>query len=139
MFGAIIILSFVFFSCQPLPKDVPLEKYRKQFIEGQVLIEDSLKNKAPQGERFLIISVRDLQNPMPLAVLRVKNPHFPYHFKITGKHKLSHDRLMEGDVIVTARLSKSETAEPKKGDLVGSTTAKVGTKGVRIVINSEVE
>ena len=90
-----LILIFLIFSCQPLPKDVPLEKYRNQFIEGQVLFDDSLKGKVPKGDYFLIISVRDLENPMPIAVLRVKKPKFPYHFKITGRHKLNHYRITE--------------------------------------------
>ncbi len=133
-----LLIAF-FFSCQPLPKDIDLEKYRNQFIEGTVDIDPALKDKLPKGEKFLIISVRDLQNPMPLAVLRVKNPSFPYHFKITGKHKLDHQRLMEGQVIINARVSTSAQAEVKKGDLVGSATAKVGTRGVKILINTEVE
>ncbi len=122
-----------------MPKDVPLEKYRSQFIEGQVLLEDSLKNKLPKGNRFLIISVRNLEDPMPIAVLRVKNPSFPYRFKIRGKHKLRHDKIMEGDVIITARISSTQIAEAKKGDLIGSTQARVGTKGIKILINTEVE
>ncbi len=122
-----------------MPKDVPLEKYRSQFIEGQVLLEDSLKNKLPKGDRFLIISVRNLEDPMPIAVLRVKNPSFPYRFKIRGKHKLRHDKIMEGDVIITARISSTQTAEAKKGDLIGFTQARVGTKDVKILINTEVE
>ncbi len=122
-----------------MPKDVPLEKYRSQFIEGQVLLEDSLKNKLPKGDRFLIISVRNLEDPMPIAVLRVKNPSFPYRFKIRGKHKLRHDKIMEGDVIITARISSTQTAEAKKGDLIGFTQARVGTKDIKILINTEVE
>lgn len=135
----LILLAFLFFSCQPLPKDVPLEKYRSQFIEGQVLLEDSLKDKLPKGDRFLIISVRNLEEPMPIAVLRVKNPNFPYKFKVTGKHKLRHDKIMEGDVIITARISSKQTAEPQKGDLVGFAQARVGMKGVKILIDREVE
>jgi hypothetical protein len=134
-----LILIFLIFSCQPLPKDVPLEKYRNQFIEGQVFLDDSLRGKVPKGDHFLIISVRDLENPMPIAVLRVKNPKLPYHFKITGKHKLSHDRIMEGQVVLTARISPSDKAEVQKGDLIGSTNALVGTRGVKIIINTEVK
>jgi hypothetical protein len=93
----------------------------------------------PKGDHFLIISVRDLENPMPIAVLRVKNPKLPYHFKITGKHKLSHDRIMEGQVVLTARISPSDKAEVQKGDLIGSTNALVGTRGVKIIINTEVK
>ena len=134
-----LILIFLIFSCQPLPKDVPLEKYRNQFIEGQVLFDDSLKGKVPKGDYFLIISVRDLENPMPIAVLRVKKPKFPYHFKITGRRKLNHDRIMEGQVLLTARISVSDKAEIQKGDLMGSTNALVGTRGVKIIINTEVK
>lgn len=122
-----------------MPKDVPLEKYRNQFIEGQVILDEKLKDKVPKGGNFLIISVRDLEDPMPLAVLRVKDPKFPYNFKITGKHKLRHERIMEGDVIITARLSKESTAEAKRGDLIGTVQAKVGTRDVKIIIKDEVE
>ncbi len=139
MLKLLVFLVSLLFACQPLPKEVPLEKYRNQFIEGEVVLDEALKDKVPKGKTFLIISVRDLENPMPLAVLRVKNPKLPYKFKITGKHKLSHDRIMEGQVIITARLSSSDKAEAQKGDLVGSTNAQVGTRGVIIKINSEVE
>lgn len=134
----LLVLLFLTFACQPLPKDVPLEKYRNQFIEGEVYVDKNLASKLPKGERFLIISVRDAESPAPLAVLKVKNPEFPYRFKITGKHKLRHDRIMEGQVFITARISQSDSAELKKGDLLGTATAQVGTRGVRILINTEV-
>ncbi len=139
MLKILVLFISLLFACQPLPKEVPLEKYKNQFIEGEAVLEKSLKNKVPKGNTFLIISVRDLENPMPLAVLRVKNPELPYKFKITGKHKLSHDRIMEGQVIITARLSNSDNTEAQKGDLVGFANAQAGAKGVIIKINSEVE
>ena len=71
---------------------------------------------------------------MPVAVLRVKNPEFPYRFKVYGKHKIRQDRMIEGDLIVSARISKSPTADIKGGDLVGSAQAKAGDKNVVIVI-----
>ncbi|SNZ11095.1 c-type cytochrome biogenesis protein CcmI/CycH [Hydrogenobacter hydrogenophilus] len=135
------LLSFLvvfFLSCQPVPKDVPIEKYKNQFIKGTVDLSPELKSKIPKGDYFLIISVRDLQNPMPIAVLRVKKPEIPYAFKITGKNKLDHSRIMEGDVIITARISKSPMAEIQKGDLVGTLQTKVGTQNNRILINTEV-
>lgn len=126
-------------TCQPVPKDIDLQKYRNQHLEGYVYIDPSLKDKLPRGDRFLIISVRDLENPMPLAVLRVKNPTLPYKFRITGKHKLSHERVMEGSVIITARVSSSEEANPQKGDLIGSVNSQVGRWDVKIIINTEVQ
>ncbi|RMH02415.1 MAG: hypothetical protein D6699_05960 [Aquificota bacterium] len=138
MLKLLLFMAFLF-SCQPVPKDVPIEKYRRQFIEGVVYVEDSLKGKLPAKPYFLIISVRDLESPMPIAVLRVKNPSLPYRFKITGKHKLTHERIMEGQVLITARLSRSNQAEVQKGDLIGSTTAQVGSRDVKILIDKEVE
>lgn len=138
MVPSVVLLAF-FLSCQPVPKEVPLEKYRRQHIEGQVFIEEGLKARAPKGQSFLLISVRNPEESAPLAVLKVKNPEFPYRFKITGKHKLDHQRLMEGEVLLTARLSSSDAPQAQKGDLIGFTTAKVGSKGIRIVLNQEVE
>jgi len=141
----IFILSIFLFSCQELPKEYrgeegkkKLEKYRNQFVEGVVVVDEKLKDKLPQGDYFLIIAVRNLKEPMPIAVLRVKNPKFPYRFKITGKHKLRTDRMIEGDLILNARISKSPMAEAQKGDLVGSAQAKAGQRGVKIVISTEV-
>ncbi len=134
----LLIPLLLSFACQPLPKDVPIEKYRNQFIQGRAEVSKELQSKIPSKDHFLIISVRSLDNPMPLAVLRVKNPELPYEFKITGRHKLTHDRIMEGEVILTARISKQPSAELSKGDLVGSVNTKVGTKGVVVKIDTEV-
>ncbi len=133
------LILLLFLACQPLPKNVPVEKYRNQFIKGRIEVSKNLQDKIPPKDYFLIISVRSLDNPMPLAVLRVKNPELPYDFKITGKHKLTHDRVMEGEVILIARISKEPNAELVKGDLVGSVNTKVGTKGVLVKIDTEVQ
>ncbi len=102
-------------------------------------MSEGLKKKIPKDGFFIIISVRTLESPMPIAVLRVENPKIPYSFKITGKHKLTHEIVMEGDVILTARISKSPQAETSKGDLIGFANAKVGDKNVFILIDREVE
>ncbi len=133
-------------SCQELPKEYrgeegrkKLERYKKQFVKGVVLIKEDLKDKIPEGDFFLIISVRNLQDPAPIAVVRVKNPEFPFEFKITGKDKIRPDRFIEGDLIIRARVSKSPMAEMQKGDLVGSVNAKAGDRNVKLIIDTEVE
>ncbi len=133
-----MFLLLLFFSCQPVPKDVPVEKYRNQFIKGSVDVSPELRSKIPKRDYFLIISVRDPQNPMPIAVLRVKDPRFPYTFNITGRQKIDNSRIMEGDVVLTARVSTSPMAQAQKGDLLGSLQTKVGTEGNRIIISTEV-
>ncbi len=135
----LVFLFALFTACQPLPKDVDIDKYKKQFIQGRVDVSEELKNKVPKDGFFVIISVRMLESPMPIAVLRVENPQIPYSFKITGKHKLTHEIVMEGDVILTARISKSPQAEASKGDLIGFANARVGDKNVFILIDREVK
>ncbi len=132
-------------ACQDLPKEYrgeegrkKLEKYRKQFVEGVVLLDEKLEDKLPKGDYFLIIAVKNPEDPQPIAVLRVKNPEFPYRFRISGKHKIRQDKLIEGDLILSARVSKSPMAEVQKGDIVGSASAKAGEKGVKIVLSTEV-
>ena len=141
----LLLVLVAIFSCQDLPKEYrgeegrkKLERYKKQFVSGVVEIKEDLKDKVPEGDKFLIIAVKNLTEPQPIAVLRVRNPKFPYKFKITGKNKIRKDRFIEGDLIINARISSSPTAETKKGDLVGSATAKAGDRGVKIVIDTEV-
>ncbi len=142
----LLFLLVLIVACQELPKEYrgeegkkKLEKYRKQFVAGVVEVKEELKDKIPEKDYFLIIAVRKSDSPAPVAVLRVKNPEFPYKFKITGKHKIRQDRMIEGDLLLTARISKSPMAEMQKGDLIGSATAVAGQKDVKIIIDTEVE
>ena len=143
-----MFLIFLIFltGCQELPEKYRgesgqklLEKYRNQFVEGVVEIDESLKDRLPDKPFFLIVSARDTQNPMPIAVLRVSNPEFPYIFKITGRHKLRNDRLIEGELILTARVSKSPKADRQRGDLIGMAQARAGDRGVEIRLTEVVE
>ncbi len=142
----VIFLAGVLVGCQELPKEYrgedgkrKLERYAKQFVEGVVTVDSKLMQKVPRGDHFLIIAVKNLQEPQPIAVLRVKNPELPYKFRITGKNKIRQDRLIEGELLITARLSRSPMAEPQKEDLVGSATAKAGDRNVKIVLDQEVK
>ncbi|WP_457601013.1 c-type cytochrome biogenesis protein CcmI/CycH [Hydrogenivirga sp.] len=141
----LLLISLIALSCQELPKEYrgeegrkKLEKYRNQFVKGVVVLDEKLKGKLPEKPYFLIISVKNLKEPQPIAVLRVRNPEFPFEFKVTGKNKIRTDRFIEGELIVNARVSKSPMAEAKKGDLVGSASAKAGDKNVKIIIDTEV-
>ncbi len=136
----------VILSCQELPEKYRgeegkklLEKYRNQFVYGTVVVDDPLLDKIPKERHFLIIAVKKKDNPMPVAVLRVTNPKFPFKFKITGKNKISPDRFIEGELILTARISRSPGAQAQTGDLIGSSEARAGDRGVLIKITDEVQ
>ena len=141
-----LFVSFlVILSCQELPEKYKgeegkklLEKYRNQFVAGTVVVDESLKGKVPKERHFLIIAVKKKDNPMPVAVLRVTNPKFPFKFKITGKNKISQDRFIEGELILTARISRSPGAQAQVGDLLGTANVKAGEIGVLVKINEEV-
>jgi len=139
------LLMLLAVSCQDLPKEYQgeegrkkLERYRNQFVKGVVVVDEKVRDKIPKESFFLIISVKNLKEPQPIAVLRVRNPEFPFHFKVTGKNKIRTDRFIEGELIVSARISKSPMAEAQKGDLVGSTNARAGDRNVKIIIDTEV-
>ena len=138
----LFLLSLIILSCQDIPREYNtpegrkiLDKYKKQYVKGIVDIAPELKGKIPKGDGFLIISIRKLESPRPTAVLREKNPKFPYKFKITGKHKIAEGELIEGELLIMARLSKDPTAGFKDGDLYGVANAKAGDENVKIVIN----
>ncbi|AAC07250.1 c-type cytochrome biogenesis protein CcmI/CycH [Aquifex aeolicus] len=141
-----LLLSLLIYSCQELPKKYQtpegkkiLEKYKKQYVKGVVILDDKLKEKIPKGERYLIIAVMKEGSSRPVAVLRVKNPDFPYRFKITGKHKIVPEDFIEGKLMLTARISKEPTAGFKRGDLYGFAQAQAGDEDVKILINQVFE
>lgn len=103
------------------------------------MVSPTLEKRIPKGDIYLFLSLREPDSAMPVAVLRTKNPSFPFHFNITGKHKLSHDKPMEGLLILTARISTKPVADVQKGDLLGFTQVKVGTSNNRVIIDRVVE
>ncbi len=132
---AFLIFIVGIFGCQKLPPGINIEQYKNQFVEGVVVIDDNLKDKVPEGKKYLIISLSDPNIPMPIAVLNVEDPELPYKFRISEKHKIDETRMIRGMLILKARLSKSRFAESQKGDLVGQVNVVAGTKGVRVVLN----
>ena len=141
-----LTIPLILISCQDIPEKYKtpegqkiLEKYKKQYVKGIVLIDKKIQEKVLEGEKFLIISVRKPEKARPVAVLRVKNPVFPLRFKITGKHKINPEEFIEGKLIITARLSKEPTVGFKNGDLFGITQAKAGEENVKILINQVFE
>jgi len=131
----ILFIVVILLGCQKLPPGVDIEQYRNQFVEGVVEVDENLKDKIPEGKKYLIISLSDPNVPMPIAVLNVEDPELPYKFRISEKHKIDETRMIRGMLILKARLSKSKFAESQKGDLVGQVNVIAGTKGVRVVLN----
>ena len=77
---------------------------------------------------------------MPLALLRVQAKDLPKKFSLDDSMAMSPEfRLSKfGEVIVGARVSKSGSPMPQKGDLEGlSKPVKLGRADVAITIDTE--
>ncbi len=82
-------------------------------FEGQVASDDAL---------FVTVRLPEDPTGLPLAQIRVEVSNLPFDFDIGAKEMIgSPDRFMHADkVVVTARVSKSSSGQPRPGDLVGT-------------------
>lgn len=79
---------------------------------------------------------------MPLAVKRIAVRDLPYAFRLDDSMAMAPGAKLSlhPRVVVTARVSKSGSAAPNKGDLEGaSDPIAPGTSGVQITISTVVE
>ena len=129
-----ILLSFTFISCQKLPPEAYLiDKYK---ITGSINIDPKIKDKC-SGTLFVI--ARKGASVQPLAVKKFKNASFPKKFTVSPADVLMPERMreFEGQIILMARISKSGSPMPQKGDCESpAVLVEAGTGDVKLVINS---
>ncbi len=82
-------------------------------FEGQVASDDAL---------FVVVRLPNDPTGLPLAQIRVEVSNLPFDFDIGPKELIgTPDRFMHAqDVVVTARISRSGSGQPRPGDLVGT-------------------
>ena len=79
---------------------------------------------------------------MPLAAVRVKAKDLPFAFSFDDSMAMNATAKISdlAEVVVAARVSKSGTVVPQRGDLEGvSKPLRPGTNGVTVVIKSEIQ
>ncbi|WP_297888185.1 hypothetical protein [Sulfurihydrogenibium sp.] len=124
-------------ACQPLPPEVKFIDQNK--ITGKIVLDDSLKGKCG-GDLFII--VRKGISPQPLAVKKVKNPKYPYEFKITPADVITEDMFKEfkDEVILYVKTSQSgnpmESSQSCESEPI---IVKTGTQNVLIKITKYLE
>jgi len=135
------LLAIFLLSCQDLPEKYRtpegkklLEKYKNQFVEGIVVLSPEISGKK-EDKRYLVLTLRKENGGRPIAVLRAENPKFPYRFRISGKHKLDPDVFIEGDLILTGRLTSDSSLGLKEGDIFGLIPVKAGQKDVKLILS----
>jgi len=111
-------------------------------ITGTVSLDPTLQSRVKPEDTLFIFARAGSGPRMPLAVLRKQVKDLPVTFTLDDSLSMSPQFSLSkfaGDVLVGARISKTGDAIPKPGDLQGtSSLIKVGSEGVKILINSAV-
>jgi len=111
-------------------------------VQGIVMLDAALAaNVKPEDVVFVLARPAD-GSRMPLAVARVAVRDLPYAFRLDDSMAMAPGAKLSlhPRVVVTARVSRSGQATPKKGDLEGRSEAIApGTSGVSIVISKVIE
>jgi len=109
-------------------------------VGGVVTISPKLKGKvAAEDTLFVVAKAPDGSGP-PLAVGRYKGNDFPIEFRLDDSAAIMPGRTISqfSEVLVTAKISKSGSAEPAKGDILAAPVkAKLGNTTLAIELNSE--
>lgn len=109
-------------------------------VGGTVTLSSALREKIKPDDSVIIFARPADGSRMPLALMRAQAKDLPKKFSLDDSMAMSPDfRLSRFDeVIVGARVSKSGSPMPQKGDLEGlSKPVKVGRGDVAVTIDTE--
>jgi cytochrome c-type biogenesis protein CcmH len=108
-------------------------------IAGRVELNAALAGKAAPTDTVFILARAPEGSRMPLAILKHQVRDLPLDFALSDAQAMSPAMKLSSfpEVVVVARVSKSGSAAPQSGDLVGTTNAvKLGASGVKVSIDS---
>ena len=108
-------------------------------ISGTVSIAQGLARNAA-GKPALFLIARKERRGAPMAVLRVRNPRFPFPYRLTKENVMNQGQSFEGKVRLTVRVDSDGSAgPPQPGDLEGRSPGEVevGSANVNIVVNKK--
>jgi hypothetical protein len=112
-------------------------------LEGTIDIAPALKDKVKPGD-VIFLSAKRVEGGqvqrMPLAVDRLEVTSFPLPFRLTGANVMMAGTEFKGDVALTARLDRDHEATTRSpGDIEGTLRAAIPAKGLKVVLDKEVE
>lgn len=109
-------------------------------VGGVVTLSPKLKGKVAADDTLFVTAKAPDGSGPPLAVWRYKGNDFPIEFRLDDSAAIMPGRTISqfSDVLVTAKISKSGSAEPAKGDILATPVkAKLGNTTLAIELNSE--
>jgi cytochrome c-type biogenesis protein CcmH len=107
-------------------------------ISGTVSLAPALAAQVQPGDTVFIFARNPQGSRMPLAVQRVRAADLPAKFKLDDSMAMSPEARISSasEVRIEARISRTGSATPQAGDLIGSSAVvKPGTKDLRVVID----
>lgn len=108
-------------------------------VSGTVTLDAGLKGRvAPTDTVFVVAKAPDGSGP-PLAVKRFSASDLPLHFDLDDSSAMVPGRSLSqfGEVIVSARISKTGNAMPAPGDIEAkAASVKLGANGVSLKLSS---
>jgi cytochrome c-type biogenesis protein CcmH len=113
-----------------------------QSLQGIVSIEPALAAKLSPGDTVFVLARPVSGSRMPLAIARTTVAALPYRFTLDDSMAMAAGATISSHakVVVAARVSKSGTAAPQKGDIEGSSDPVApGTSGVKVVLSRIVD
>jgi cytochrome c-type biogenesis protein CcmH len=113
-----------------------------QSLQGVVSIDPALSARLSPGDTVFVLARPATGSRMPLAIARITVAELPYRFKLDDSMAMAAGATISShaQVVVAARVSKSGTAAPQKGDIEGtSNPVAPGTSGVNVVLSRIVD
>ncbi|MBU1365010.1 MAG: hypothetical protein KKE51_14435 [Gammaproteobacteria bacterium] len=109
-------------------------------VAGVVTLSPKLKGKVAAGDTLFVTAKALEGNGPPLAVWRYQGSDFPIEFRLDDSSAIMPGRTISqfSEVLVTAKVSKSGSAEPAKGDLLATPVkARLGNTTLVVELNAE--
>jgi cytochrome c-type biogenesis protein CcmH len=107
-------------------------------IRGRVSLAPALAAQVQPGDTVFIFARNPQGSRMPLAVKRIKASELPFSFTLDDSMAMSPQATISSapEVRIEARVSRSGSATPGPGDLIGSgPVVKLGATGVEVTID----
>ncbi|UCV18055.1 tetratricopeptide repeat protein [Ferribacterium limneticum] len=109
-------------------------------VAGVVTLSPKLKGKVSAGDTLFVTAKTPDGAGAPLAVWRYKGSDFPIEFRLDDSSAIMPGRTISqfSEVLVTAKVSKSGSAEPGKGDLLATPVkARLGNTTLVVELDAE--
>lgn len=107
-------------------------------VSGRVTLAATLASQVKPGDTVFIFARNPQGSRMPLAIQRIQASQLPFSFTLDDSMAMSPQSALSTvqEVRIEARVSRSGSATPGSGDLIGAgPVVKVGTANVEVVID----